>query len=442
MKKRVLILKIITLVTFFFVLSGFFLTAKPSYGQPTPQPTQILDYDFNYNLKLLKNLFKILFSFSKINLNEFITPYPTISFSPQPTSFVPPSPSIFPSIRLNYYIPFRDPTINPSSEAKEQILASWPNSQIQYYDLIVSESIKNQWNPAFVLTLWVEETGASTRTKKENGGSGIPTSSGTFSRGHLGCAPHQDQTINESLNCLFKNFSHFSNNQFADFMARYSGGPPENPFANNPNFPKNIKYWYSKISSVDLVSFPTPTSYFPQPQKTGQQYFAQCDPRWGDIPLPDGPERSTICKAGCGPTTTAMIVSSLTNNYVDPPSMVNFYKENGKYIGSNGSIWSDNVSILKSLGLTTTEEFYYNLQPAEVIIKDIAPYIKNGWTFFALANFCSKGCGHYFWIVDVGSVWAYDPYYGNGKSVPFDETAGPFPKGRYKPLYRRLIGVR
>ena len=45
------------------------------------------------------------------------------------------------------------------------------------------------------------------------------------------------------------------------------------------------------------------------------------------------------------------------------------------------------------------------------IVKNYQNY---GWTFFALANFCKNGCGHYFWIIKIDenlNIWAYDPAY-------------------------------
>jgi len=393
-----------------------------------PQTTGIPEgpAPINDPVELVRELLRILLSYPKRNY---------------PDSINQPTPSSSTTNRLNYFIPFRDPSIQPIPQARKRILDSWQNAQIQYYDLIVEESINNGWNPAFVLTLWVEETGASTRTKRENGGSGIPTSSGALAKGHLGCAPTQDQTINESLNCLFKNFSHFTNDQFADFMARYSGGPPNDPFANNPHFPKNIKHWYDQLASQPSLTLTPKAETPPSTEKGGYRYFAQCDPNWKDNPLPNG---CTICKAGCGPTTVAMILSSTVDKNYNPPAVVNLYKDKLYDVGCKGTEWKDAVSILKEKGLEMGREIYYGDTgvPPEIVIKDLTPFIKEGWSFFALANFCPGGCAHFFWIVDVGSIWAYDPYYGDGKSLPFDETKGPFPKGRYPPLYRRLIGVR
>ena len=153
----------------------------------------------------------------------------------------------------------RDITISPfKTNAIPLILAQFPRAQVQYWDTIVGRSIQNGWNPAFVLALWTEETGASQNTKIAVGGAGaLPASNG-----HLGCAPLEDQTINESLDCLFKNFSGYTNDQFEAFMRRYSGEADTGPFVINPNFPGNILKFYSMLipSGPGAAVSTTPTS--------------------------------------------------------------------------------------------------------------------------------------------------------------------------------------
>lgn len=178
-----------------------------------------------------------------------ITPTPSVSISPTPT----PPPG---NEGLGYYIPFRDTTVqvNNPTQVKELVLSTWQQAQLQYWDTIINSSISNGWNPAFVLTLWIEETGASHFTKTSMGGGGVPagvdpdTGIPFYSNGHLGCAPSQEQTIEESLSCLFRNFSSFPNDKFYDFMCRYSEGILSPcAFTLNPNFPVNIKKWYSQL---------------------------------------------------------------------------------------------------------------------------------------------------------------------------------------------------
>lgn len=149
---------------------------------------------------------------------------------------------------LDYFIPFRDKSVF-QKDIKSPILSSWPNARIENWEIIISQSIQNSWNPAFVLALWIEETGAQ----------GVSSYSDP-----LGCDPSKPTTdINISLKCLFDSFNLYTNSQFADFMCMYSESK-KSPcvFNTNPNFPKNIKYWYSQLvpdGSGALVKFtPTP----------------------------------------------------------------------------------------------------------------------------------------------------------------------------------------
>ncbi len=147
---------------------------------------------------------------------------------------------------LDYTLPLKDPSIAPL-DIKDQVKAAFPGAKLEYWENIIKRSVENSLNPALVLALWIEETGASQTTIKTNGGSEIPTPSGSVSLGHLGCAPWENQTIDESLDCLFKFGASYSNDQFPQFMAKYSGGPASDPFSNNPNFTTNIKLWYSRL---------------------------------------------------------------------------------------------------------------------------------------------------------------------------------------------------
>lgn len=164
--------------------------------------------------------------------------------SPNTTTTSEASPS---SNGLNYTLPLKNPTIQPI-DIRDQIKAAFPSSKLEYWNTIIDTTRSAGINPALALALWIEETGASQATLIKNGGSEIITN-GSLSKGHLGCAPLEDQTISESLNCLIKfiNNNNFTNNDFPQFMAKYSGGPVSDPFSNNPNFITNFRSWYSKL---------------------------------------------------------------------------------------------------------------------------------------------------------------------------------------------------
>lgn len=65
-------------------------------------------------------------------------------------------------------------------------------------------------------------------------------------------------------------------------------------------------------------------------------YYSQYDIRWKNLPY----SNSTIGTSGCGPTSMAMIVSTLTNQTVDPIQMCNWSSSKGYYIKGQGTAWS------------------------------------------------------------------------------------------------------
>lgn len=66
-------------------------------------------------------------------------------------------------------------------------------------------------------------------------------------------------------------------------------------------------------------------------------YFNQADVRWANKPYG---KTGTIATSGCGPTSLAMAVSSLSGTIVDPIQMSNWAYENGYYCEGSGSYHS------------------------------------------------------------------------------------------------------
>lgn len=189
---------------------------------------------------------------------------------------------------LDYKIPFRDTTVSVSPTnvdiATNIIKISWPDAKLANWNTIVSQSIAANWNPAFVLALWIEESGAQGAANYSDA---------------LGCAPHQPtDDINISLKCLFDNFSQYQDSQFQQFMETYSGGPAGNPFGNNPNFPSNIKSWYATLipagshGAIEPVappsgaqaSCPVPGGVIKTPSYSASPTTGHCSPAYGSCP--------------------------------------------------------------------------------------------------------------------------------------------------------------
>lgn len=78
-------------------------------------------------------------------------------------------------------------------------------------------------------------------------------------------------------------------------------------------------------------------------------YYNQADPRWGDCMY--GPKQ-TIQAGGCGPTTLAMVYTSLTGTEMNPLEMANWAHEHGYSAGTSGSSHTLMSTGAEQLGLT------------------------------------------------------------------------------------------
>ncbi len=70
-------------------------------------------------------------------------------------------------------------------------------------------------------------------------------------------------------------------------------------------------------------------------------YFSQRDPRWANKMYSSVNNASqTIKSSGCGPTSCAMLVSSLTDTIIYPDDMANYFVSAGYRTSNNGTSWS------------------------------------------------------------------------------------------------------
>jgi len=82
---------------------------------------------------------------------------------------------------------------------------------------------------------------------------------------------------------------------------------------------------------------------------TEVHYYSQLDSRWKDLPY--GPI-DTIGSSGCGPTSLAMVVSSLTSQIINPVQMCDWAYQNGYLCEGSGSYHSLIPEGAKHFGLT------------------------------------------------------------------------------------------
>ncbi len=76
-------------------------------------------------------------------------------------------------------------------------------------------------------------------------------------------------------------------------------------------------------------------------------YFNQLDEQYANKPY----GTDTIGYAGCGPTSMAIVISTLTNEYVNPIEMSKWAYENGYWVSGNGSYHTLIPDSAKAFGL-------------------------------------------------------------------------------------------
>lgn len=82
-------------------------------------------------------------------------------------------------------------------------------------------------------------------------------------------------------------------------------------------------------------------------------YYSQNDPRWGDLKY--GSDR--ICTHGCGPTAMAIVVDSLSDATIDPPTMAQWAVDHGYWARRSGSYHSIVIGTATGFGLRA-ESFF------------------------------------------------------------------------------------
>ena len=132
-------------------------------------------------------------------------------------------------------------------------------------------------------------------------------------------------------------------------------------------------------------------------------YYNQTDKRWANIMYG---KSSSIGKAGCGPTSLAMVVAGLTSNKVTPLDVANWSVKNGHRAEGNGSYWSLMTAGGKFYGLNVETVSRKNPNKIKETLSKNIPIIAimrkghftNGGHFIVLRG-----------ITKNGKVLVYDP---------------------------------
>ena len=141
----------------------------------------------------------------------------------------------------------------------------------------------------------------------------------------------------------------------------------------------------------------------------GLTYYSQIDSRWKNLMYSSiGNTSQTIGTSGCGPTSTAMVVSSIKGN-ITPDQMANLYTQYGYRSANQGTYWSAFKWTADVFNIGYSE--CYKLDDAVAKLKD---------NHYIIAS-CNQGLftygGHFIVLTGVEGdyIKVYDPYLYNGK---------------------------
>lgn len=141
----------------------------------------------------------------------------------------------------------------------------------------------------------------------------------------------------------------------------------------------------------------------------GLTYYSQLDSRWANKMYSSvGDTSQTIGSSGCGPTSSAMIVSSIKGT-ITPDTMANLYIQHGYRSANQGTYWSAFKWTADVFDIGYSE--CYKLNDAVEKLKD---------NHYIIAS-CNQGLftygGHFIVLTGVEGnyIKVYDPYLYNGK---------------------------
>lgn len=154
-------------------------------------------------------------------------------------------------------------------------------------------------------------------------------------------------------------------------------------------------------------------------QYTGLTYYSQIDPRWKDkLYTSTGNTSQTMGSSACGPTCSAMVVSSIKGT-ITPPEMADLYVKYGFRSANNGTYWSAFRWTADVFDIEYTEKYKLN---------DVCDLLEEN---YMVISACGNGLfttgGHFILIYgyedtnksgqcDSGDrLKVYDPYLYSGK---------------------------
>lgn len=141
----------------------------------------------------------------------------------------------------------------------------------------------------------------------------------------------------------------------------------------------------------------------------GLTYYSQIDNRWkNNLYTSTNNKSQTIGSSGCGPTTAAMVVSSIKGT-LTPAEMAEIFVQNGYRSANNGTYWSAYRAVADQFNIGYTETS--DIQKAIDLLRN-----KN-YVIVSCGNGLFTTGGHYIVLVGIegNTLKIYDPYLYSGK---------------------------
>ena len=141
----------------------------------------------------------------------------------------------------------------------------------------------------------------------------------------------------------------------------------------------------------------------------GLTYYNQTDSRWRNHQYSSiGDSSQTIGTSGCGPTSTAMVVTAIKGT-ITPPEMGDLFVRYGYRSASNGTYWS--------AFRWTADVFDIGYQETSSLDTAINLVRNNNYVIASVGNGLFTTGGHFIVIVgiDGDTLKIYDPYLYSGK---------------------------
>ena len=141
----------------------------------------------------------------------------------------------------------------------------------------------------------------------------------------------------------------------------------------------------------------------------GLTYYSQVDARWKNHAYTStGDKNQTIGSSGCGPTSAAMVVSSIKGT-ITPETMGDLFVQNGYRSKNSGTYWSAFRAVADEFDIEYKET--NSLDKAVELLRD------NNYIIASCGNGLFTYGGHFIVLVSVdnNTIKIYDPYLYSGK---------------------------